>query len=177
MLCCGHRKRAATACALSRGSGDPAETAQRGEPSHSGSVSTPYRFRSRSLCHWRGPVKIVGCLDVAVFPDFVRSRGANHDFIVREVEPERRAPWSSISRLPIVLTALRRCVAGGVPVLARTTSSAGKRLDSGRWPRSSSCIASTAAAPSRNLGWRVVVKGTRKCAPSRMFPKPATDIS
>ena len=40
-----------------------------------------------------------------------------------------------------------------------------------------SSMASTAAEPSRNLGWRVVVKGTRKWAPSRILPKPATDMS
>ncbi len=32
-------------------------------------------------------------------------------------------------------------------------------------------MASTAAAPRRNLGWRVVVKGTRKCAPEQDIPE------
>jgi hypothetical protein len=63
---------------------------------------------------------------------------------------------------------LRRCESGAVPVLALTMSSADKRLESGRRPCKNVTIASTAAEPSRNLGWRVVVKGTRKWAPKRI---------
>ena len=36
---------------------------------------------------------------------------------------------------------------------------------------------SMAATPRRSLGWRMVVRGTRKCSLIRMFPKPTIDKS
>src|SRR5205823_3908322 len=77
----------------------------------------------------------------------------------------------------VVFKRLIADVAGGMPELARTINSAARRLGSGRLPFNKCCIASTAAAPSRYLGCRNVVNGTRKCSLIRIFPNPATEIS
>jgi len=63
----------------------------------------------------------------------------------------------------VVFKRLTADVAGAVLELARIISSAASRLESGRLPFNSSCIALIAAELRRYLGWCEVVNGTVKC--------------